>query len=73
MVEVRPQLHLAGYGGLRVEVPSPVATEEEIDAQIDRLRGNFAELTAVGRPARDGDHLTIDLKGSRSGEDRRRP
>src|SRR3984957_16970980 len=43
VVEVRPQLHLAGYGGLRVEVPSPVASEEEIDAQVDRLRGNFGE------------------------------
>jgi trigger factor len=69
VVEVRPQLHLAGYEGLRVEIPSPVGTEEEVDAQIDRLRGNFAELSAVERPARDGDHLTIDLKGSRNGED----
>jgi trigger factor len=69
VVEVRPQLHLAGYDGLRVEIPSPVATDEEVDAQIDRLRGNFAELSAVQRPARDGDHLTIDLKGSRNGED----
>ncbi len=69
VVEVRPHLHLAGYDGLRVEIPSPVGTEEEVDAQIDRLRGNFAELSAVERPARDGDHLTIDLKGSRNGED----
>ena len=69
VVEVRPQLHLAGYEGLRVEVPSPVASDEEIEAQIDRLRGNFGELSSVDRPGRDGDHLTIDLKGSRHGED----
>ncbi len=69
VVEVRPQLRLAGYDGLRVEIPSPVVTDEEVDAQIDRLRGNFAELSAVQRPARNGDHLTIDLKGSRHGED----
>jgi trigger factor len=69
VVEVRPQLQLAGYDGLRVEIPSPVVTDEEIDGQVDRLRGNFGELTPVDRPARDGDHLTIDLKGSRDGQD----
>ncbi len=69
VVEVRPQLHLPGYEGLRVEIPSPAVTEEEIDAQVDRLRGNFAQLVEVGRPARDGDNLTIDLKGTRDGQD----
>jgi trigger factor len=68
VVEVRPQLKLAGYGGLRVTVPSPEVTETEIEGQIDRLRNNFGELSPVGRPAKDRDHLTIDLKGSRSGE-----
>ena len=69
VVEVRPQLKLAGYQGLRVEIPGPAVTEEEIDAQIDRLRANFGELKPVTRPAKDGDHLTIDLKGARGGEE----
>jgi trigger factor len=68
VVEVRPQLHLAGYGGLRVEVPNPEVTDDEVNAEIDRLRANFGELTVVSRPARDKDHLTIDLLGSRDGE-----
>jgi trigger factor len=68
VVEVRPQLKLAGYTGLRVVIPSPVVTEEEVQAQIDRLRGNFGELTAVERPARDGDFLTLDLQATRGGE-----
>jgi trigger factor len=68
VVEVRPQLHLAGYGGLRVVVPSPVVTDEDIDGQVDRLRGNFGELVEINRPAIDGDFLTIDLHGSRHGE-----
>jgi trigger factor len=68
VVEVRPHLHLAGYSGLRVVIPSPVVSEEDIDAQIDRLRNNFGELTPVDRPARNGDYLTIDLNGTRDGE-----
>lgn len=69
VVEIRPRLHLAGYQGLRVEVPSPEVTEEEVNAQVDRLRANFGELRTVDRPARDGDHLTIDLRGTRNGEE----
>jgi trigger factor len=68
VVEVRPQLKIAGYGGLRVSVPDPEVHDEEIQAQIDRLRSSFGELSPVSRPARDGDHLTIDLNGTRNGE-----
>src|SRR3954468_4709969 len=64
VVEVRPQITVPGYGGLRVTVPSPAVTDEEIDAQVDRLRGNFGHLETVARPARDGDHLTIDVKAT---------
>ncbi len=65
VVDVRPQIKLAGYGGLQVTVPNPAVTEADIDDQIDRLRNNFGELVPVDRPARDGDHLTIDLKVGR--------
>jgi trigger factor len=67
VVQVRPQLHLAGYQGLQVTVPSPEITDAEIDAQVDRLRNNFGELLPVGRAARTGDHLTIDIQGTRDG------
>jgi trigger factor len=68
VVEIRPQIQVAGYTGLRVVIPNPVATEEDIDSQVDRLRANFGELQAVDRPAKDGDHLTIDLSATRDGE-----
>jgi trigger factor len=69
VVEVRPVISVGGYQHLRVEIPRPEATDEEIDAQIDRLRDQFGELTAVDRPAIDGDHVTITINGSRDGED----
>ncbi|HWG73550.1 MAG TPA: trigger factor [Acidimicrobiales bacterium] len=68
IVEVRPHLELSGYGGIKVTVPNPAVTEDDIAARIDRLRGNFGELSTAERPARGGDHLTIDIKGTRGGE-----
>lgn len=68
VVEIRPQIQVAGYTGLRVVIPTPMVTDEEIQAQIDRLRSNFGELTEINRPAVKGDFLTIDLHGTRDGQ-----
>lgn len=62
VVEIRPSVSAAGYDGLRVEIPNPVASDEEIDEQIDNLRRNFAELSVVERAAADEDHVTIDIE-----------
>jgi len=63
LVEIRPTVAIPGYAGLQVTVPSPVVTEDDVDAQLDRLRETEAELVEVDRPAVDGDHVTIDLHG----------
>lgn len=68
VVEVRPSVSVPGYASLRVEIAKPEATAEEIDAQIERLRQQYGELTAVDRPAIDDDHVTITINGSRDGE-----
>jgi trigger factor len=68
VVEVRPVVKVGGYDNLRVTIPSPEPTDADIDSQIDRLRSQFAELETVARPAADGDQVTIDIKGTQSGE-----
>lgn len=68
VVEIRPKVDVAGYGGLRVAVPRPAASDDEIDAQIDRLREQFAELAEADRPAIDGDHVTISINCTRDGK-----
>jgi trigger factor len=68
VVEVRPKITVPGYGGLRVEVPSPDADEAAVDAQVERLRAQSGELVSVERPAKDGDHVSIDVAGSVDGE-----
>ncbi len=51
LVEIRPTVSVAGYGGLEVTLPSLEATDEEVAAQIDRLREQSGELRAVDRAA----------------------
>ncbi|MFQ5556770.1 MAG: trigger factor, partial [Acidimicrobiales bacterium] len=69
VVEIRPSVTVAGYNGLRVELPSPTATDDEVDEQLDALRSQFAELVVVDRPAGDGDHVTIDITGTIDGDE----
>jgi trigger factor len=65
VVPVRPVVTIPGYQGLQVTLAPFAVTDEDVDRQVDRLRDQFGELTVVSRPARDGDHLTIDIKGYR--------
>jgi trigger factor len=65
VVLVRPTVGIPGYQGLVVTLPSLDVTDEEVTAQIDRLRATAGELVEVTRPARDGDQLTIDIHGTR--------
>ena len=68
VVEVRPEVSIAGYAGLRVTIPSPLVTGEDVDHQIERLRDQYGELQPVGRPVKDGDHVTIDMHSERRGQ-----
>ena len=65
IIEVRPNVKLAGYGGLRVTIPSPALTDEDVQGQLDKLRTNDGVLTEVDRPATTGDQVTIDVKVTR--------
>jgi trigger factor len=69
VVEVRPVVIVGGYASLRVTVERPEATEDDITAQIDRLREQASELVAVDRPAADGDHVSIDITGKQNDEE----
>ncbi len=64
VVQVRPVVSIPGYDGLQVTLPGLVVSDEDIDGQVDRLRENDAELESVGRPAIDGDLVSIDLHGN---------
>jgi trigger factor len=66
--EVRPEITVPGYGGLRVELPAPQATDEDIDQALKAELRRHGSLIDVDRAAEAGDHVTLDLAGTRDGE-----
>jgi trigger factor len=67
-VGVRPAAELGDWRGLEVERAEPAASEEEIEAEIDRMRESLASLETVERGAGEGDFVAIDFVGSVGGE-----
>ena len=65
--EIRPEVAVPGYGGLRVELPSPVAGESDIDDAIAAELRRQGSLVDVDRPVQSGDHVTLTLAASREG------
>jgi trigger factor len=60
-VEVRPEISIKGQRELRVTIPSPVVTDGEVDAQINRYLETDAVLNPVDRPIVTGDLVTMDV------------
>ena len=65
--EVRPEITVPGYGGLRVELASPVASDDDIDQAVRAELRRHGSLVDADRPVQSGDHVTIDLNGTRDG------
>jgi trigger factor len=68
-LEVRPEITVPGYGGLRIELPSPEATDEEVDDAVTAELRRQGELGDAGRPSVAGDFITVDLAVTRDGEE----
>jgi len=67
-IGVRPAAKLGKYKGVEVERREPVADEEAIDAEVERLRDRLATLDTVERGAELGDHVVMDYVGTLDGE-----
>ena len=62
--EVMPAFDLPAYEGFEVEQEEPEVNEEEIDAVVERVRSNMAEIVTVGesRAPADGDIAVLDFE-----------
>lgn len=68
-VAVKPEVTLGDYKGIEVAKIDVEVTDEEVMADIDKVRDqNSRMITVEDRPVADGDIATIDFKGFVDGE-----
>ncbi len=65
--ELYPEVTLGQYKGLEVEKTEPVVTDEQVQAELDRMAQNVASTETVERPAQMGDTANIDFEGFDNG------
>jgi trigger factor len=66
-VDIRPEFELPDYSAIEVTVDPAVVTDEDVAEQLDNLRGRFATLVDVDRPAARGDLVLVDITGEVDG------
>ena len=65
--EVYPEVTLGDYKGLEVEKADVVISDEQVEAELDRMAQNVASTETVERAAAMGDTANIDFEGFDNG------
>ena len=65
--DVYPEVTLGDYKGLEVEKAEVTVTDEQVQAELDRMAQNVASTETVERPAQLGDTANIDFEGFDNG------
>lgn len=69
-VDVVPDFEVPEIGeDIVVEVQASEVTDEDVQHELDELRGRFASLKSVKRQAKTGDFVTIDLTATVDGQE----
>ncbi len=68
-VDVRPEITLPKYDGLKLTVDAVEVSDAEVDEELDRLRSRFGTLVTVDRPAKTGDFVQLDLTATIAGNE----
>jgi trigger factor len=68
-VDVRPEITIPDYNTIALTVDAAEVTDDDVTAELDRLRERFGTLTTVDRPAKTGDFVQIDLVAMIGGEE----
>ena len=67
VTEVYPEVTLGDYKGLEVEKAEATVTEEQVEAELNRMAQNVASTETVERAAEMGDTANIDFEGFDNG------
>ena len=65
--ELYPEVTLGDYKGLEVEKAEAIVTDEQVQAELDRMAQNVASTETVERAAEMGDTANIDFEGFDNG------
>ena len=65
--ETYPEVTLGDYKGIEVEKAEAVVTDEQVEAELDRMAQNVASTETVERAAEMGDTANIDFEGFDNG------
>ena len=65
--DVYPEVTLGDYKGLKVEKAEATVTDEQVQAELDRMAQNVASTETVERAAEMGDTANIDFEGFENG------
>ncbi len=65
--EVYPEVTLGDYKGLEIEKAEATVTDEQVQAELDRMAQNVASTETVERAAEMGDTANIDFLGTLEG------
>ena len=65
--EVYPEVTLGEYKGIEVEKAEAVVSDEQVQAELDRMAQNVASTETVERAAEMGDTANIDFEGFDNG------
>jgi trigger factor len=62
--EVYPEIALQPLEGLALDVPNVAIEEADLDAMLEKLRGQRATWKTVERKATEGDRVVVDFSGT---------
>jgi len=65
--DIYPEVTLGDYKGLEIEKVEAVVTDEQVQAELDRMAQNVASTETVERAAQMGDTSNIDFEGFDNG------
>jgi trigger factor len=66
--EIYPEVKVGDISGRTVERPQVTVDDAAVDKTISILRKQRTTYAPAGRPARDGDRLTVDFEGTIEGQ-----
>jgi len=66
--EIYPEVKLGDLSGATIEQPSVKVDDAAVARTLEVLRKQRTRFVAAGRPAKDGDKLTVDFQGTIDGK-----